>query len=272
MFQFRTLTRAALLALALVIGIGCGRESQTVLRVVLISLDTLRLDAFTGAEGVPSAMPRLRARAERGARLSRFYAATSITQPTHATMFTALHPWEHGVTSNGEILDAELVTVAEAMREAGFETGAVVAAFPLAARFGFAQGFDEYREVFTTSFLGMRRWEGREVPDRAFFGVAESVTDHALELLDGARAAKQFFWFHYFDPHAPYGSSSGGTATRWDVFRRIDAGEAESDVLDLESPGIEVEDPSIEALRCEVAGHRSAHVAEPDVSDARRHC
>ena len=35
------------------------------------------------------------------------------------------------------------------------------------------------------------------------------MTRTALAQLDAARGSKQFFWFHYFDAHAPYGGSSG---------------------------------------------------------------
>ena len=60
-----------------------------------------------------------------------------LTQPTHATLFTGKHPWQHGVTRNGQILLEERRTVAEELREAGFATRAVVASFPLAGRFWF---------------------------------------------------------------------------------------------------------------------------------------
>jgi arylsulfatase A-like enzyme len=211
---------------------GCEREPTTPVRVVLVTLDTLRYDAVAGAGAMPTSMPRLMARVEQGAWFKRFYAATSTTQPSHATMFTALHPWEHGVTGNGDRLDDRFVTVAEAFKKAGFETRAVVAAYPVAARFGFAQGFDAFGEEFTTSFLGLHRWEGHPVPKRAFSSLAETVTERALESLDTARAARQFFWFHYFDPHAPYGSTQGGTLTGPEVIQRVAAGEVADDLLD----------------------------------------
>ena len=53
--------------------------------------------------------------------------STSTTLPTHATMFTGLHPWHHGVTRNAMVLRGGHETLAERLREAGFETAAVVA-------------------------------------------------------------------------------------------------------------------------------------------------
>ena len=67
------------------------------MRIVLVTLDTLRADGL-------EKMPATSAYARRGARFERAYSATSTTQPTHASLLTGLHPWEHGVTDNGEVL------------------------------------------------------------------------------------------------------------------------------------------------------------------------
>lgn len=217
------------LALA-VFASGCSRPVPARVRLVLVTLDTLRYDVFAGG-ALRAAMPRLLERARRGTRFSHFYAATSTTEPSHATMFTGLHPWQHGVVRNGEVLAGRFRTVAEVLREAGFETRAVVASYPLAAEFGFAQGFDAFYDRFTTGVRGARVWEGHTLPSGRFFSRADAVTAHALEALDAARGRRQFFWFHYFDPHAPYGSSRGKGWMESDVFRRVAAGEPASDVI-----------------------------------------
>lgn len=130
------------LALA-VVASGCSRPAPKRVRVVLVTLETLRYDVFAGGALRP-AMPRLLERARHGTRFTHFYAATSTTEPSHATMFTELHPWQHGVVCNGEVLDRRVRTIAEVLREVGFETRAVVASHPLAAEFGFARGFDAF--------------------------------------------------------------------------------------------------------------------------------
>ena len=53
--------------------------------VLLITIDTLRHDAFFGEAEGPAPMPRTAAFAERGAVFDSFYSATNVTQPTHAT-------------------------------------------------------------------------------------------------------------------------------------------------------------------------------------------
>jgi arylsulfatase A-like enzyme len=154
-------------------------------------------------------MPLTAAFAERGAVFESSYAATNVTQPTHATLFTGKHPWQHGVTRNGQILLEEHRTVAEELREAGFATGAVVASFPLAGRFGFAQGFSEYLEPFEFELGdGVEKWVDIPIDGSRFYSLADRITEAALDLIGRTTSPRQFFWFHYFDPHDPYGDTT----------------------------------------------------------------
>jgi len=172
-------------------------------RIVLVTLDTLRYDCLEGA--APS-MPRLAAAAQRGADFEDAWAATSSTQPTHASLFTGLHPWQHGVHRNGVVLAEGEQTVAESLQAAGWWTGAVVASLPLARKFGFAQGFTTYDDAFTTD-LDVAEWADDLDEGGHFYTPCDEVTRRALALLDGAPGDKQFLWVHYFDAHAPYGDT-----------------------------------------------------------------
>jgi arylsulfatase len=198
-------------------------------RIVLITLDTLRYDAIFPVDGESSAMPLLLSRAQAGARFTRFYATTSATQPTHATLFTSLAPWDHAVTRNGQILRSKHVTLAERLSTAGFETHAVVASFPLSKRFGFAQGFDHYFEEFTQGEL--EKWKAVDVPGAKFFTLADRITERALEQISAATGESQFFWFHYFDAHAPYGVTTGERFSEARIFDALERREATRDQL-----------------------------------------
>jgi arylsulfatase A-like enzyme len=223
----RALTGAFALALAAAGLLASCRAAPRPVRVVLVTIDTLRSDSFAGGPAGPSIMPLTRARAARGRTFERAFSAASSTQPSHASMFTGLHPWEHGVTRNGQALAGTQRTVAEALGEAGFETFAVVASVPVSVRFGFGQGFQRFAEPFTQSF-GLDAWEGVEVPGRRFYALAETVTDEALRQLDAAQGRRQFLWVHYFDPHSPYGDSAGGRAlTPAEVLSRMADGAGE---------------------------------------------
>ena len=177
---------------------------------MLVTLDTLRADAFEVGGGAAGALPELVRYAERGAVFSRSFASSNVTQPTHASLFTGLAPWQHGVVRNGLVLAERFDTVAERLSAQGFATAAVVASFPLAERFGFAQGFDEYREVFDRQLVpGMRSWQGAEVPADGFYSLAGPVLREASDVLDSLGEEHEFLWIHLFDAHDPYGDAAG---------------------------------------------------------------
>ena len=230
--------RLPLLALLLPLALATCREARPV-RVVLVTLDTLRYDALVPAPGAESAMPLLLARARDGALFERFYAATSVTQPSHASMFTALHPWEHGVVTNGQVLEERFETVAEVLRDAGFATAAVVSSYPMAGRFGWAQGFDSFDDRFTAGPAAGARWEGHTVAGEWFYSLADTVTARALAHLaspgrdpDTGRPRSQFLWVHYFDPHDPYGDTVPGPDLHpTDALRALERGRDPAHML-----------------------------------------
>ena len=109
--------------------------------LLLISLDTTRSDHLS-VYGYPrQTSPRLDAFARQGVRFAAAYAASASTGPSHATLFTSLHPIRHGVLKNALPLGDEHETLAERVGDHGFQTAAVVSSFVLDAKFGFAQGF-----------------------------------------------------------------------------------------------------------------------------------
>jgi arylsulfatase A-like enzyme len=197
--------RSSCLVLIVFLCLSCGGDSEPAVRIVLITVDTLRYDSFAGGDDQPSSMMVTQAIAKGGLVFTHSYSTTSTTQPTHATMFTGLHPWQHGVTRNGMVLSDSSSTLAEQMQEVGFETAAVVASFPLGRKFGFQQGFGRYDDEFTTRHVP--NWEGVDVPGTRFYSFADEITAKALKHLDRARGSRQFYWFHYFDPHEPYGDT-----------------------------------------------------------------
>ena len=220
------------------------QQAQRPIRIVLVTLDTLRLDAF---DGPASAMPEMRAWAERGLIFDQYYSVTATTRPTHATLFTGLYPWEHGLTSNAMNFSRTHETVAEILTGQGFETAAVVASFPLHGVFGFDQGFGRYENEFGE--------EGESLDEEAFaepegdeeegrnghlHSEAERILERSLSVLDEMGDGDQFLWFHFFDPHAPYGDSlktaeesaaDGGRYTPARILRRLRNGKVLEDIL-----------------------------------------
>lgn len=221
---------ASLSAIWLLAGCGGGDVSplDEPVRIVLVSLDTLRGDHFT-----PERMPLTWARAQGGRIFTRHYSATSTTQPTHASVFTGLAPWEHGVGRNGLRLEDERTTLAERLKDVGFQTAAIVSSYPLHPIFGFGQGFDTYEADFQLK-KATDKWsyEKMEVPN--FYSLGDFVTDESLAALDDFTGERQFLFVHYFDAHGPYGDSgdeSMALASIMGAIRRGDPVEGEVERL-----------------------------------------
>jgi len=197
-------------ALALGGAAGCSKPAAD--NLLLVSFDTTRADRLS-AYGYPRVTSaNIDGLAERGALFTMAYSHVPSTLPAHSTMFTGLLPPQHGVRCNGKFrLPESRETLAEILAKAGFDTGAVVGAFPIAARFGIAQGFQTYDDDFASSAVTAKRRKGRMDDPGFWIGHdfvdfergADEVTDRALAWLDG-RKSRWFLFAHYFDPHWPY--------------------------------------------------------------------
>ena len=209
-------SRAVVLLLGCVVG-ACGGGgttggsggSERGQRVVLITLDTLRLDSFSAPDPTKRHMPETVDWARRGAVFQHYYSVSSTTLPAHASMLSGLQPWEHGATANGHVFSERHTTVAELLRERGFRTAAVVASFPLHSQFGLEQGFDHYYNEFGEPGEDLSAVDfDDEEREGDLHSIADRINERAFELLDGLGGRDQFLWFHYFDAHAPYGDTS----------------------------------------------------------------
>jgi choline-sulfatase len=178
---------------------GCERLApppEPPLRVVLITIDTLRAD-HVGCYGAARAhTPHLDAAAANGVRFETAVSPTPLTLPSHASLMTGLDPPSHGIRHNSiYVLRAGIPTLAQRMREAGFETAAFVGAAVLSKRFGLARGFGNYDDTF-----GGGRMSGA-------VGYAErpaaAVVDATLDWLQGA-PDRFFLWIHFYDPHSDH--------------------------------------------------------------------
>ncbi len=196
---------AGVLALLLAACGGGGGRPDAAGRpvVVLVTLDTTRADHL-GCYGSPveGISPRLDALAAEGVRFDAAYAQAAVTPVSHASIFTGLYPYHHGLRvmhgTQQNRLDPAQVTLAEVLREVGYETGAFVSAFPVTEYFGFDQGFDEFDADFDTSTgrVGVKGVVNTGAAQRT----AGETTDRALAWIE-EREGPFFVWLHYFDPH-----------------------------------------------------------------------
>ncbi|MEZ5332998.1 MAG: sulfatase-like hydrolase/transferase, partial [Thermoanaerobaculia bacterium] len=196
--------------LALVVVAACGDAGHTregtvtavpasslhVDDLVLVTVDTLRWDAVDFLGPHDDVTPTLDRLAAEGIVFPFAHAHNVVTLPSHTNILTGRLPYQHGVRDNsGFRLPASVPTLAETLRDAGFATAAVVAAYPLDARFGLDRGFDLYDDYLAGDTGG---------GDRALERSGQEVVTRALAWWRENAGQRRFLWVHLFEPHAPY--------------------------------------------------------------------
>jgi arylsulfatase A-like enzyme/Flp pilus assembly protein TadD len=182
--------------------------------VLLITIDTLRLDrvgAFGSTRGLTPTLDRL---AREGLTATRAYASAPLTLPSHTSILTAVPPPVHGIRTNGLFrLGPQLPTLATVLKAAGYRTGAFVGAFVLDARFGLNRGFDVYDDRYGEKHEGdltegaERRAEDVIKPAQAWISSQPSALSSQPDASSQPPAASSqpwFAWLHLYDPHEPY--------------------------------------------------------------------
>jgi len=197
---------AGALGLAIAVGLWLylsANPPSKIRRVILISIDTCRADHL-GCCGYPEdTTPNLDVLAAQGTLFEHAVAPAPLTLPSHSSMLTAMLPHEHGARANvGYRLGNFNLTLAEVLKDHGFHTVGVVSSSVLSAKFGLAQGFDEFHDTFTGP--GIWSTERR----------AQPTTDIALNALKQNADEKFFMFLHYFDPHEEY-DPPDEWASRW---------------------------------------------------------
>jgi len=158
--------------------------------VILISLDTLRADHLGSYGYALETSPNLDAFAEGAILFEKAIAPSSWTTPSHASIFTGLHPGAHGAGLErvGNRMRPELTTLAEVARAHGFQTAAYTEGGAVRASFGFQQGFDQYSDG----------------PSRRHYRLAGRTFDDATEWLEQNADQPFLLFVHTYEPHVPY--------------------------------------------------------------------
>ena len=166
--------------------------------VVLITIDTLRADHL-GCYGYKQIKtPNIDGLAADGVRFERAFAVVPVTLPSHSSILTGTYPMFSGMHDfSGNKLNPQQPTMASVLKQAGYQTGAVIAAAVLDSRFGLNQGFDFYYDHFDFSRLDEANLDEMERPGNV-------VADVTLDWLAKNSGKKFFLWMHLYDPHAPY--------------------------------------------------------------------
>jgi arylsulfatase A-like enzyme/Flp pilus assembly protein TadD len=176
--------------------------------VVLITIDTLRADHL-GCYGYKQIKtPNIDALAADGVRFERAFAVVPVTLPSHSSMLTGTYPMLSGMHDfSGNKLSPLQPTLATVLKQAGYQTGAVIGAAVLDSRFGLNQGFDFYYDHFEFSRLDEANLDEMERPGNVVADVALNWLEKdwlAKNALAKNPQKKFFLWMHLYDPHFPY--------------------------------------------------------------------
>ncbi len=195
--------------LALALGAGCrggpaagpeerGTAARPVMtgngfNVLLITIDTLRADHMS-LYGYPrETTPHIDALARTGVTFDQASTYWPKTRGSFVAMMTGRLAAESGYGKTHPLLLDFNPTLAGVLREAGYETVAVVDNPNVAASLGYAKGFDRYRETWEEAALASEM-------DRA-----RAITDDGVRFIREASPERPFLlWLHYVNPHAPY--------------------------------------------------------------------
>jgi len=227
-----------------------GEPESTPKGVILISIDTLRADHLGAYGYAHPTSPALDAIARDGVVFESAVSTSPWTAPAHASMLTGQYPNRHGLVTYRNKLDPRSPHLAERLRDAGYQTAAIVSASNVGSDYGFDRGFE--------SFVQLPELHPVE---------SSGVTEAAIAWLGKRDETRPFFLFlHLFDLHNPYGAKpeyeaalvepydgdfSGDTLQLLEVFQgRREMNERDlAHVVQLYDAGIRQVDDEIARLR-----------------------
>lgn len=201
---------------------SCGGAPDDRPNVLFVVWDTVRADRLGLYGHELDTTPFLNSFAEGALVFDDCLAPGSSTVPSHASMFTGLHPVEHGANFVTKHLDDSLDTLAEVFQRAGYATYLFSANPNIQAAENFHQGFDleehpwdeRYRhralEILAAKVQGQDRATGlqsqirtgriSDVELRACGALAADGLESFLAQRDGR---PYFAFLNYMEAHAP---------------------------------------------------------------------
>ncbi|MCH2112040.1 MAG: sulfatase-like hydrolase/transferase, partial [Planctomycetes bacterium] len=172
-------------------GPSCGSPEKAKLDLILVSVDTLRVDrlGIYGSERAPEGRDTSRVGslpwlAANSTTWTQAWAPAGKTVPSLGTFFTGLEPLEHGAFSH--LTPIQAPSMVSALQEEGYRTFGRVANRLLGTPLGFDRGFENYA-------IRPRRMEVQ-------------IPEELLDLTKGPIESGEpvLAWAHFMAPHQPY--------------------------------------------------------------------
>ena len=180
--------------------------------ILLIVLDCVRYDGLHCLGAQRPVTPRLDALAERSRVYHQARSAAVWTLPSHASMFTGLHPRQHGANHEHRWLAQHIPTLAETLADLGYQTAAFSTNAWVGPHFGLDRGFEKFYALWRIfPSMGARPfplWEKalrKRLLERRDKGAAK-LNHYVKKWWRRERdPSRPFFLFAlYLDAHLPY--------------------------------------------------------------------
>lgn len=193
MRPFRRAARAAIVAAAAGLAACPGRVDDARPNVLVLVMDTTRADRCVHLGYDRPTTPELAAFARESVAWEDCWAPSSWTAPSHASLFTGLHPSRHNLHRDGTtVLQSDYDTLAEVLGAAGWATASWSNNPYISPKFGLTQGFQTF-EVLA------------DLPGRTY-PWARDTHERALAWMEErTKEGRPFFAFvNDLEPHYPY--------------------------------------------------------------------
>jgi len=187
-----------ILLCSLILFPSCNQKPKAQEVVLLITIDTLRKDHL-GCYGYSrNTSPFIDRLARKGIVFDHTITPLPLTDASHASILTSLHPLVHGVLLNSTPLTKKVETLSEVWKQKGYFTIGAVAVRHLSGNYQFSQGFDSFSDQCDVPNKRGLKWTR----------LANTVNQSLFKQIKGYRKHHSdkplFMWVHYYDPHAPY--------------------------------------------------------------------
>ncbi|MEO7795890.1 MAG: sulfatase [Thermoanaerobaculia bacterium] len=164
--------------------------------LILYVIDTLRADHLGCYGYARPTSPRIDRFAAESILFRHGRAQSSWTKPAVASILTGLYPVAHGAQLRSQRIHESVETLSERLQAQGYETALFTTNANISARFGFGQGWDEFRYLTHRKGRKHGHFDAQEMNREVFAW---------LEARKRREAAKPFLLVvHTLEPHDPY--------------------------------------------------------------------
>jgi len=193
--------------------------------LIWINIDSLRYDYTSLSDSHWETTPYLKSLADRGMSFESCYSAGIKTPTSTASMLTATYPMFTGMYGDAQkdmpVLDKQVTTIAEHLRESGFNTSGISRNIWVSEKSQLDRGFDEFVWFGQSPRKIIRKLSSKELlkyvsefyslstrfgTNASLYSTAPVVSNHLKsELKRLNKKQEPFFLFaHYNEPHRPY--------------------------------------------------------------------